>query len=144
MKRTLARIFATLGAASLLAVAPALPAQTNNVCTTCGVVQSVRFVEEQGKGSGVGLVAGAVVGGVLGHQIGSGRGNTVATVAGAAGGAYAGNAIEKNQKKKSHYEVTVRLDSGKTRTLTYSNAPVAREGERVKILSDNRLALLAK
>ena len=38
----------------------------------------------------LGTVAGAAVGGVLGHQVGSGRGQTAATVVGAAAGGYAG------------------------------------------------------
>ena len=41
---------------------------------------------------GTGL--GAAVGGILGHQIGGGRGNTLATVAGAAAGGYAGNELQ--------------------------------------------------
>ena len=52
----------------------------NGACASCGVVQSVQYVEKKGEGSGVGLVAGGIVGGVLGHQIGSGRGNTAATI----------------------------------------------------------------
>jgi uncharacterized protein YcfJ len=39
-----------------------------------------------------GAIAGAVIGGILGHQVGSGRGNDVATV----GGAVAGGAIGAN------------------------------------------------
>ena len=108
------------------------------------MVESIRYVEEAGKTSGLGMLGGAVVGGVIGHQIGSGRGNTVATVAGAAGGAYAGNAIEKNKNKKGHYEVTVKLDSGQYQTVSPDSAPTVKEGERVKIVDGNRLALLAK
>ncbi len=141
MNRTIARTAAAFGAALLFGTAPAVLAQAKP-CTTCGVVQSIRFVEEKGEASGVGMIAGGVVGGVLGHQIGSGRGNTVATVAGAAGGAYAGNAIEKNKNKKSYYNVTVKLDNGKTQTLSMTSAPPAKEGERVKIIDGNRLALV--
>ena len=112
-------------------------------CSNCGTVQSINYVEEKGQGSGLGMIAGGVVGGVLGHQIGSGRGNTVATVAGAAGGAYVGNEIEKNKKKKSYYNVVIRMDNGQTRTIQYGSQPPAREGERVKILDGNRLALIA-
>ena len=125
--------------------AAATNAYAQSPCNDCGVVQSMRYVEEKGKGSGVGLVAGGVVGGVLGHQIGSGRGNTVATIAGAAGGAYAGNEIEKNQKKKTYWAVTIRMDNGATRNLTYTNKPAVHEGERVKLVDGGRrLALLAK
>jgi outer membrane lipoprotein SlyB len=112
-------------------------------CADCGVVTSVHANEVKGSTSGVGMVAGGVLGGVLGHQIGSGRGNTVATVAGAAGGAYVGNKVEQNRNTKSHWEVTLRMDSGNTRTFTYSNQPTVREGERVKLVDGGkRLALL--
>ena len=95
---------------------PARRAQA--ACNDCGVVQSMRYVEEKGQGSGLGMVAGGVVGGVLGHQIGSGRGNTVATIAGAGVGAYAGNEVEKNSKKKTYWAVTMRMDNGSTRNFT--------------------------
>ena len=47
-----------------------------------------------------GKVIGGVAGAALGSMVGNGRGNTVAMVAGAAGGAYAGNAVQKNQQQK--------------------------------------------
>jgi outer membrane lipoprotein SlyB len=120
------------------------PATRGSVCNDCGVVQSIRYVEKQGETSGVGLVGGAVVGGVIGHQIGSGRGNTVATIAGAGLGAAAGNQIEKNQKKTGYWSVAVRMDSGATRSFQYSAQPTVREGERVKLVDGGkRLALIA-
>ena len=115
-------------------------------CKDCGQVQSIRYVEEKGKTSGVGLVAGGVLGGVLGHQIGGGTGKTVATVAGAAGGAYVGNKVEQNRNTKGHWEVSLKMDSGSMRTLTFSSQPTVHEGERVKVVDGNggkRLALLA-
>jgi outer membrane lipoprotein SlyB len=119
------------------------PPAPASVCTSCGVVTSIRYVEQKGKTSGVGAVAGGVLGGVVGHQLGSGRGNTVATIAGVGVGAYAGNEVEKNRKKTSHYAVDIRLDSGKTRTINQSARPALRQGDRVKILDGNRIALLA-
>ena len=115
-------------------------------CKDCGQVQSIRYVEEKGKTSGVGLVAGGVLGGVLGHQIGGGTGKTVATVAGAAGGAYVGNKVEQNRNTKGHWEVSLKMDSGSMRTLTFSSQPTVHEGERVKVVDGDggkRLALLA-
>jgi outer membrane lipoprotein SlyB len=120
-----------------------LSAPVPGSCATCGVVESVRYVEKQGQGSGVGAIAGGVVGGVLGHQIGSGRGNTAATIAGAGVGAYAGNQVEKNAKKKSYYVVNVRLDDGRRQSVTQGARPGVREGDRVKIVNGNRVALLA-
>jgi hypothetical protein len=66
----------------------------------CGHVESVRAVEIAAQPSGVGVVAGAVVGGVLGNQVGGGSGKKLATVAGAVGGGYAGNEIEKHAQTR--------------------------------------------
>ena len=54
----------------------------------------------------IGTLAGAVVGGVLGHQVGGGTGRDIATVAGAAGGGYAGNRIQKHLQDKDTYNTT--------------------------------------
>jgi uncharacterized protein YcfJ len=45
--------------------------------------------------SPLGMGLGAVVGGLIGNQVGGGKGRTVATIAGAVGGAYVGNEIAK-------------------------------------------------
>ena len=45
--------------------------------------------------SPVGIGIGAVVGGLLGNQIGGGNGKTLATIAGAVGGGYVGNEVAK-------------------------------------------------
>ncbi|MYM33850.1 glycine zipper 2TM domain-containing protein [Duganella sp. FT50W] len=50
--------------------------------------------------SPLGMGIGAVVGGLLGNQVGSGNGRKLATIAGAVGGAYAGNEIAKNQQQQ--------------------------------------------
>ena len=54
-------------------------------------------VKDQNRLLGTGI--GALVGGVLGHQVGGGSGKTLATVAGAAGGGYAGNQIQKKTQQ---------------------------------------------
>ena len=129
-----------LAAAGILAAG----ASARPPCADCGVVQSMRLVEQQGQTSGVGMVAGGVLGGVLGHQIGSGRGNTVATIAGAGVGAYAGNQVEKNRNAKTYWSVAIRMDSGGTRNFTYTNKPAVKIGERVKLVDGGRrLALVA-
>lgn len=51
----------------------------------------------EGSHIGAGTVIGAIAGGVLGHQLGSGRGNDVATAAGAIGGGVVGNRIDRNR-----------------------------------------------
>ena len=115
-------------------VATAEPARTAQACTTCGSVISVNQVKHQGEGSGLGAIGGAVVGGVLGHQVGSGRGRDVATVAGAGAGAYAGHQIEKNVKTTQSYVVAVRMDDGSTRDFPYQAEPGFRAGDKVKVV----------
>lgn len=132
LRRTTA--LATLAAAALAAPLAAAAA----TCADCGVIQSVRYVEEKGQASGVGAVAGGVVGGVVGHQFGSGRGNTAMTIAGAGAGAYAGHQIEKNKNRKTYWAVAVKMDNGTVRNLTYSQKPPASQGERVKLLDGGR------
>jgi uncharacterized protein YcfJ len=48
--------------------------------------------------SPIGIGIGAVVGGLLGNQIGGGEGKTLATIAGAVGGGYVGNEIAKRNQ----------------------------------------------
>lgn len=134
-------VLATGAAAQPLPGTAAAPAPS--ACANCGVVTSVQYVEKKGEASGAGLVAGGIVGGVLGHQIGSGRGNTAATIIGAGAGAYAGNQVEKNAKKKSYWVVSVKLDDGSKRSITESAKPAFKKGDRVKIVDGNRLALLS-
>jgi outer membrane lipoprotein SlyB len=142
MTRLLSQAASLVVAVVAFGAGTAASAQTP--CTDCGQVQSIRFVEDQGKGSGVGAVAGGVLGGVLGHQVGGGTGKTVATIAGAAGGAYVGNKVEANRNAKAYWAVTIDMDGAKTRTFTYTNQPTVKEGDRVKLVDGGkRLALLA-
>ncbi len=108
-------------------------AQTQ-ICYDCGRVESVRAVQIAAQPSGVGIVAGAVLGGVLGNQVGGGNGKKLATVAGAVGGGYAGNEIEKRTRKTGAYEVSVRMEDGKMRTFPYDHQPNWSAGDRVRVV----------
>ena len=55
-----------------------------------------------------GTAIGAVAGGLLGSQIGSGKGRTVGTVAGAAAGGYAGHQVQKGMQEKDTVSRTER------------------------------------
>lgn len=109
-----------------------------------GVVQSVERVQPGkggigGSGIGLGTLAGAVIGGVVGNQIGAGRGNTVATVAGVAGGAYVGHEIDGRQAAAAEaYRITVRMENGENQVLTQSANTGFRVGDRVR-LDDGKL-----
>lgn len=110
-------------------------APTQAKCAECGVIDSVREVTTKGEGSGLGVVGGAVVGGLLGNQVGAGSGKDVATVAGAVGGAVAGNQIEKSVKSTKSYDITVRFDDGSSRVIHEENASAWRSGDRVKVIN---------
>ena len=105
-----------------------------NWCSNCGNVESVRTITTRAEGSGLGAAGGAVVGGLLGNQIGGGSGRQLATVAGAIGGAVAGNQIEGNMKATTSYEIRVRLDDGTLRTFRQNSQPQWRSGDRVRIV----------
>jgi outer membrane lipoprotein SlyB len=103
-------------------------------CGNCGNVESVRTIKQRAEGSGLGAAGGAVIGGLLGNQIGGGTGRQLATVAGAVGGAVVGNQVEGNMKATTSYEIRVRLDDGSLRTFKQSSQPQWRSGDRVRIV----------
>lgn len=122
-------------AGPIAAVAPPPPPMVAAICRECGVIEDVLQVEKAGQASGVGAVGGAVVGGVLGHQIGGGRGQDVATVLGALGGGLAGHQIEKNAKKTYEYQIVVRYEDGTKGLFTQATPPTWRKGDKVKIIN---------
>lgn len=111
------------------------------VCQSCGVVTSVRTIEHRPQGSGLGAAGGAIVGGLLGNQVGGGHGRQLATVAGAVGGAVAGNQIESSMKTTHSWQVVVRMDNGSKRTFNQSSQPAWREGDSVRVVNGKLRAL---
>jgi outer membrane lipoprotein SlyB len=112
--------------------------QPRSVYSGYGTVQSIDTVKQDyrgvgGTGYGLGTLAGAVIGGVAGHQVGSGKGNTAATVVGSAGGAYVGHQLEKRNQAPDAYAFTVRMDGGSYQTLTQASTGGLRVGDRVRI-----------
>lgn len=143
---------APLAAATLPAPVPAAPAPVRESpvvipapvaqaaperawCANCGNIESIRQITTRAHGSDLGAGAGAVLGGLLGNQIGSGHGRQLATVAGAVGGAVVGNQVEGSMQADHSYEIRVRLDNGKYRTFHQHNAPGWRDGDRVRIVN---------
>ncbi len=128
--------FAPQQAAPQTAPAPAAPQQP--VCNNCGTVTAVTPVQVQSQQTNpVGVIAGGLIGGILGNQVGGGDGRKLATVAGAIGGGLAGNEIAKRVDAQTVYNVQVRLDSGQVQTLQLKVAPPV--GQRVQIGADGGL-----
>jgi outer membrane lipoprotein SlyB len=85
-----------------------------------------------------GTAIGAIVGGLLGNQVGGGSGRTAATVLGAVGGAVAGNQIAKRSDgtyatNNPVYRIEVQTDSGQMRTYDVAATGDLRPGDRVRI-----------
>jgi outer membrane lipoprotein SlyB len=68
-------------------------------------------------------------------QFGRGMTNEGIVVLGAQGGAVYGKS--PNSYEKPQWQVTVKLDSGRTRVLTVPYEPYVREGDRVRIAGNN-------
>jgi len=112
------------------------PTQTQGYATMYGVVDSIQVVQGNSTtGPGLGTVAGVVVGGLLGNQVGSGSGRAAATVAGAVGGGLVGNNIEGRTRAAGPglYQIGVRLDNGTYQTITQESAADLGVGSRVRI-----------
>lgn len=115
------------------AAASATPARPADLCDGCAIVDTVTSEKLKGKGGIVGKVGGAVVGGVLGHQVGGGTGKTLATIGGAAAGAYAGNEVQKRSSSKTLWSTRVTLKDGSQRTFETSSDPGFKPGTVVRI-----------
>jgi outer membrane lipoprotein SlyB len=110
-------------------------AQGPATCSSCGRVESVVALQHAAQPSGLGIAAGAVLGGVLGNQVGGGNGRTLATVAGAVAGGYGGNEVEKRTRSTTTYQVRVRMESGEMRTFPQDGQDGWRVGDRVRVVN---------
>lgn len=106
------------------------------LCSSCAVVTSVRTETREGEASALGTVGGAVIGGLLGNQIGGGNGKKLATVGGAVAGGYAGREIEKRQKSRTVWIIEARERDGRLRHFERSSDPGLRSGDEIR-LTDN-------
>ena len=120
--------------------AQAAPSNGSASCTpsTCGQVTAVTARQVKGEGTGLGVVSGAVLGGLVGNQLGKGTGNTVLTVGGAVAGGYAGNEVKKNIKKHTVYKTTVRLGNGTVHDYTLKTQHAV--GAKVSVVNGRVMA----
>ncbi len=108
-------------------------AQVAALCESCGIVTGVRSEKRKGKGGALGIIGGAVGGGLLGSQVGKGDGKTLGTVGGAVGGAILGNEIQKRMNRKTVHITSIQLKDGTTRTYESEAAPTWGVGNSVKL-----------
>ena len=109
-----------------------------SICSTCGRVESVQAIEQAAPATGVGAVAGGVLGAVVGNQIGKGSGRTAATVLGAVGGGYVGHKVEERTRTHTVYQVAVRMEDGSLRHFqraepTAVGTPVVLQGKGFRV-----------
>ncbi len=113
---------------------PPPPVVVAAVCRECAVIEEVREVEKAGEAGGGGAITGAILGGVVGHQVGGGRGKDLATVVGAIGGGVAGHQVEKSLTKTKEYQIFVRYEDGSRGMFPQATPPSWRPGDKVKII----------
>lgn len=99
-----------------------------------GTVQSIRTVQIEGTKTPIGAGTGAVTGGILGSQVGGGTGRSLATVGGVVLGGLAGAAAEEGITRQTGYEITVRLDNGRTVSIVQAADVSFQPGERVRVI----------
>lgn len=97
-----------------------------------GRVESIRETIHRQQGDpGGGAVAGAIIGGLLGHAWSGGRGG--GAVAGAIGGAMVGSAASQGQGEVRIYEVFVRFQDGALEVFAYQNVLPFQAGDQVML-----------
>lgn len=138
MKKFLLATLVLSACGSALAQSPAKFA----LCDSCGTVQNVHQEKRKGEGGAVGIVGGAVAGGLLGNQIGKGTGNTVATVGGAVAGGFVGNEVQKQVTSKKVWVTKVKMKDGSIRTFEQEAQPAWAAGQPVKVRENKTLARL--
>jgi outer membrane lipoprotein SlyB len=109
------------------------------LCDHCGTVQSVQLEKRKGEGGAAGIIGGAVVGGLLGNQIGKGTGNKVATVGGAVAGGYAGNEVQKHVTSKKVWITKVRMRDGSVHSFEQEAKPAWAAGNTVRVHENKTL-----
>lgn len=103
-----------------------------------GSITSIRTVNLEGTDSYVGKIGGAVVGGVLGSEIDhrNSAWSVLGGTVGALGGAVLGTKAEDYLTRKQALEITVKLDSGTTKSIVQEpGSDHFQIGDRVRILT---------
>ena len=128
-----AKVAKDLAATQASAAEKARVAQMAGLCDSCGIVTTLKSEKRSGKGGALGILGGAVAGGVLGNQVGGGDGNKIATVGGAVGGAVLGNEIQKRLNRKTIHITSIQMKDGSVRNYESEKAPAWAVGNSVKL-----------
>jgi len=128
-------LLASLMSAFALGALAQAPAKSGGkaLCDSCGTVQAVKQEKRKGEGGAAGIVGGAVVGGLLGNQVGGGSGKTLATAGGAVAGGMVGNEVQKRVTAKTVWVTTVRMKDGRVRNFEQEAQPGWAAGNVVQV-----------
>jgi outer membrane lipoprotein SlyB len=117
----------SVAVASMLAGCETQPAfQVSQPSSRVGTVESIRSETVQNSNQTLGTIGGALVGGILGNQVGGGSGRTVATVVGAAGN-------RMTSGSSLVWIIGIRHDDGTFSTVRQASSPGVRIGDRVRV-----------
>ena len=90
----------------------------------------MKYEKRKGEGGAVGIVGGAVAGGLIGNQFGKGDGKTLATVGGAVAGGFVGNEVQKRVTTKEVWITQVEDARRQPAPLRADHAPGWKAGSR--------------
>ena len=113
---------------------------------TFGTITALRQVQIQADSRAGGIIGtggGAVIGGLLGSQIGGGSGRDLATAAGVIGGAVAGSNIEEAANRVTAWEMEIRRDDGMNVVVVQKADRNFEVGQRVRIIGSGRNVTVA-
>lgn len=106
----------------------------NQSNTHYGRVTNVReYMTQKNDNNYLAIAGGALVGGILGNQVGGGTGKKLATVAGAGAGAYAANEYTKKPQNVTMVEIQIHDDNGQTYTINQEKNANYFNGMRVRV-----------
>ncbi|MGJ7457248.1 hypothetical protein ACR80S_07470 [Halomonas sp. MA07-2] len=102
-----------------------------------GTIEAVRVVQIQADSRAGGIIGtggGAVIGGLLGRQVGGGSGRDLATAAGVIGGAVGGSRIEEAANRVDALEMEIRRDDGQRVVVVQKADQRFQTGQRVRLI----------
>lgn len=97
------------------------------------IISAKEYTTQKADNNYLAIAGGAVVGGLLGNQVGGGTGKKLATVAGAGAGAYAANEYTKKSQNVTMVELQIKDDNGQTYTITQEKNANYFNGMRVRV-----------
>ncbi|TLF51878.1 glycine zipper 2TM domain-containing protein [Halomonas urmiana] len=113
---------------------------------TFGTITALRQVQIQADSRAGGLIGtggGAVIGGLLGNQVGGGSGRTLATAAGVIAGSLAGSKVEESSNLIPAWEIEIRQDNGQSVVIVQKADQNFQVGQRVRIIGSGASASVA-